>query len=117
MFKTAFDQPNTAFQDRLVSDVLAEVASQRKLERAPPWWQSLLLPRLQWRPLAMAGAAAAVLVIAVGFWMKTSLASRPLARLSCIYGVVAIQNHGTSRTVSDAVDLREDQRVRTQVGS
>lgn len=117
MFKTAFDQPNPAFQDRLVSDVLAEVAAQRKLEQAQPWWRFRLLPRLQWRSLALAGGGAAVLVIAVGLWVKMGSAGRSVARVNCIYGLVAVQNNGALRTVSEAVDLRPGQRVRTRTGS
>ncbi len=115
MLKSAFDQPSPAFQADLVRDVLAEVARQRQSEATPSWWRTLLAGPV-WRPVGFAAAAASLLV-AGGLWLRSSLATPLVGRLSCLYGLVAVQNGDPPRTVQGAVELKSGQRVRTQAGS
>ncbi len=118
MLSSTLNQPNTGFQDRLVQDVLAEVARQRNRELASSRRQSVvsffLLLR---RPLAFAAAGAAVVALALGIWLRPGPASRAIGRVSCLYGLVAVQDNGSSRMVSEPVGLRSGQRVMTRSGS
>ena len=71
MFRSAFDPRNPTFQERLVRDVLGEVARQRRNETSQTWWQGLLSARLWWRPLPLA-ASAVVVLIALAIWVMVA---------------------------------------------
>jgi hypothetical protein len=119
MLSSTLNQPDTGFQDRLVQDVLAEVARQRNRELASSRPQSAAVSFFQLlrRPLAFAAAGAAVATLALGIWMRPGPASRAIGRVSCLYGLVAVQDNGSSRTVSEPVGLESGQRVMTRSGS
>ena len=122
MFESAFDPPRPGFQDRLVSDVLDEVAAQRKLARqesgtsfrravqgvSTKWW---------WRPWVYAGAAGATLLVAAAIWISMAAGNRAIGQVSCLYGFVTVQNGGGSQAVSEATELKSGQRIRTRAGS
>ena len=122
MFQTAFDRPRPEFQDRLVSDVLDEVAAQRKVARQES--RTSFRQRLQkvatgWRrrPLVYTGAATAAVLVAAAVWVSMVAGSRGIGQVSCLYGFVTIQNDGASRAVSEATELKSGQQVRTRAGS
>jgi ferric-dicitrate binding protein FerR (iron transport regulator) len=108
MIESAVEKPSQGFEDRLVADVLAEVARQKghASVRAGqrPWWIRV-------------AAAAAVMLIAVGIWIAVSTSGHGVGRLSRVYGVVGVQDNGVSHPIGDAVELRSGQRVETHSGS
>ena len=109
MLESAMDPPRPAFQDRLVRDVLAEVAKQRRLESTPRrWWG--------WR-FVVPTAAAAGLVIAVITWMNAPPTHPRMGQVSPLYGIVTVQDNGTPQTIADMAELRSGQRIQTQSGS
>ena len=118
MFASALNQPSPGFEDRLVKDVLAEVARQRDCELTSSRRQpAVSLFQFFRRPLGFATIGAAVVALAVGVWMKTVPASRAIGMVSCLYGMVAVQDNGSSRAVSEPVGLKSGQRVTTRSGS
>jgi ferric-dicitrate binding protein FerR (iron transport regulator) len=119
MLSSTLNQPSPGFQDRLVQDVLAEVARQRNREQASTRRQFAGVSFLQLlrRPLTFAAAGAAVVALVLAIWMRPGPASRAIGRVSCIYGLVAVQDNGSSRTVSEPIGLKSGQRVMTRSGS
>jgi hypothetical protein len=119
MLLSTVNQPSPGFQDRLVKDVLAEVAKERnrELASAPRQSAAALLLQLFRRPLGYAVAGAAVAAVVLGLWLGPGTASRAVGRVTCLYGFVAVQDNGASTTVSEPVGLKSGQRVMTRSGS
>ena len=119
MLASALNQPSPGFQDRLVQDVLAEVARERNRELALSrrQFEAVSFFQLLRRPLGFAVAGAAVMAIALGIWLRPGPASHAMGRVSCLYGLVAVQDNGSSRTISEPAGLRSGQRVMTRSGS
>jgi len=140
MLDSALDQPRPAFQERLVRDVLAEVARQRRLEQAQPettpqqaigqqpagtsstasyysLWQKLrdAVERVP-TGLKFVGAAAVPLAAAT-LWLAAGSAGRTIGRVNRLYGLVALQADGALQTVADGADLKSGQRLQTRSGS
>jgi hypothetical protein len=132
MLEAALDQPRPAFQERLVRDVLVEVARQRQLEQSGERAEGgveggfmaslrrLLHPGVvaPWRnPLLLTGAAGAAVLITAGLWLATGTAGSTIGRVKLLYGVVAVQNDGVAETLTAATDLKPGQHVQTRTGS
>lgn len=122
MLESAFEPPRPAFQEQLVQDVLAEVKQERAMEkqgRVSAVMNILREIRASLRRVQVRWAAgiAVVLLVAVGIWLGTGAVGGKLGQVSCLYGLVVVQEDGTSETVSQAMDLKSGQRVKTQVGS
>ena len=107
MLESAVERPNAGFQDRLVNDVLAEVAKQRGLGKARSWQ----------RPWRLAAAAAAVILIGTAIWIGMDTFGRTIGQVSRVYGMVGVQEDGSFRSVGDGEELRSGQRVETHSGS
>ncbi len=137
MLASAVEQPRSAFQDRLVRDVLAEVSRQGELERAAiartgarsekgaegrlsAWVRELFEGAgvgLWSRRLAVAGTTVAVLLTAAGIWWAAGVAGRTVGQVKCVYGVVAVQDNGAEQTLAGVADLRSGQKIETRAGS
>ncbi len=116
MLESALEQPSPAFQERLVSDVLEEVARQRELDRPQPWWSVFGEWRFAWKNVAFTAATAA-LFVALGVWLGKGPGRQSAGRVICLYGSVAVQKNGTAQSVTDAMELKSGQRIKTDVGS
>lgn len=119
MFHSALEEPSPAYQEQLVSAVLAETARERRRHQqaAPSAWAFWHQLRLHLSPVNLAIGSVAILFVAVGAWWITKPAGHAVGQLSCLYGFVAVQHNGSSVPVSEVTDLRSGQRVTTQTGS